>query len=143
MADRPPAPPRRRCQRPGCEASPLYPGKDWSVFCGMHSGALNERLAAWVARFSERQPKDAEDYGYNHAINDVVRELQHPTPGSEAPPLPTLDADTLARAEHFWCVEVEGEFALAHEWTAHKQQAAYLVARLTGDVAPSGVGSDD
>jgi hypothetical protein len=88
ISDRPPAPPKRRCQHPGCTATPLYPGKDWSAFCAMHSGPLNERLAAWVARFAEKQPADARDYGYNEAIFEVVRELRHPTPGSEPPPLP-------------------------------------------------------
>lgn len=87
MSNRPPKPPTRRCQHPGCTAIPVLPNKDWSTFCAMHSGPLNYRLAAWVARFSERNPQDAEDHGYNHAVNDIVRELRTPTPGSEPAPI--------------------------------------------------------
>ena len=82
---RPPKPPTKTCQR--CSNPVKHPGRDESEFCAMHSGPLNERLAAWVARFVERQPSDDFDYGYNHAVNDIVRELRTPTPGSEFAPI--------------------------------------------------------
>ena len=82
---RPPKPPTKRCQV--CTNAVQYPSTDWSEFCAMHSGPINERLAAWVARFAEREPQDAEDFGYNHAVADIVRELRNPTPGSERAPI--------------------------------------------------------
>jgi hypothetical protein len=51
MSDRPPAPPRRKCQHPGCDNPPLYPGMDWSSFCREHSGAASQ----------ERPPTDCPD----------------------------------------------------------------------------------
>jgi hypothetical protein len=38
--------------------------------------------------------------------------------------------DAIARAEHFWCVAVEGEAALSHGWELHRKQAAIVLARL-------------
>jgi hypothetical protein len=40
--------------------------------------------------------------------------------------------EALARAEHFYCVEVEGTFALGNEWTAHLKQAQTTAQRLEG-----------
>ena len=48
-------------------------------------------------------------------------------------PSPGLDVDDFAQAEHFWCVEVEGEAALSHRWEQHRPQAMLVLARLRGD----------
>ena len=46
-----------------------------------------ERLAEWIERFKERDPQGDEDYGYNHAVDDIVREVRTPTVGSEMAPI--------------------------------------------------------
>ena len=50
-------------------------------------------------------------------------------------PAPALDVGRLADAEHRWCVEVEGEFALGHSPDSHRRQATFILARLSGDPA--------
>ena len=52
-----------------------------------------------------------------------------------AQPAPALDVERLMDAEHRWCVEVEGEFALNHGPDSHRRQATFILARLSGDPA--------
>ena len=69
-----------------------------------------------------------------HAI-EVIRAALANTGMSIAQPVPALDVERLADAEHRWCVEVEGEFALGHSPDSHRRQATFILARLSGDPA--------
>lgn len=44
-----------------------------------------------------------------------------------------LDVERLMDAEHRWCVQVEGDFALRHDVEAHRKQAEFIGAALRGD----------
>jgi len=49
---------------------------------------------------------------------------------------PAIDRERLMDAEHRWCVELEGEWALGHPVTAHAKQADFVIAALAASPDP-------
>ena len=110
-------------------AADEYAGQDWTQFPRLshdRGADAEERSLALSALGESLREAEATDRSVI-VTQDLARYLMRAL-SVPAPTLPALDA--LMDAEHRFCVEVEGEFALEHPVERHRRQAEFILESL-------------